>query len=59
MSRMVRAYQQAGFSASAKFDPVFGGTFVTVRRHGKEVIMGFAKHGVVIELGVPFIPVCD
>jgi predicted SpoU family rRNA methylase len=39
--------------------PGFGGTFVTVRRHGKDVIMGFAQHGVVIELGVPFIPVCD
>jgi hypothetical protein len=58
-SKMVSAYRQAGFSASAKFDSTFGGTFVTVTRHGKDVISGFAKRGVVIELGIPFIPVCD
>jgi hypothetical protein len=57
--RMVNAYRQAGFSASARFDPVFGGTFVTVKRHARNVIMGFAQHGVVISLGIPFIPVCD
>jgi hypothetical protein len=58
-SRMVSAYSGGGFSASARFDPVFGGTFVTVKRGGKNVIMGFARHGVVIELGIPFVPVCE
>ena len=57
--RMVHKYRNAGFAASSMFSSTFGGTFVTVKRGGQQVIGGFAMGGHVKTLGVPFVPVCD
>jgi hypothetical protein len=58
---MVSRYRNAGFRAAARFESTFQGTFVTVRRraHGRQVLGGFAVHGVVRTLGIPFVPVCE
>lgn len=56
---MVSRYRAAGFSASSRYDDVFVGTFVTVKRGGKQVIGGFAEGGKVTSLGIPFVPVCE
>jgi hypothetical protein len=59
---MARRYRRAGFVARAARDPMFGGTFVTVRRRrgGPQVAGGFALRGEPIGvLGVPRVPVCD
>ena len=56
---MVGRYRAAGFGATARFDPVFGGRFVSVRRAGRQVLGGFARGGAVRTLGVPFVPVCE
>jgi hypothetical protein len=58
-TRMVARYHRAGFGVSARFLPTFGGTFVTVRRHGRQVLGGFAKHRTVTILAVPAVPVCE
>jgi hypothetical protein len=56
---MVARYRAAGFAASSRYDDVFVGTFVTVKRNGKQVIGGFAEGGKVSILGIPFVPVCE
>jgi hypothetical protein len=56
---MVARYRAAGFAASSRYDDVFVGTFVTVKRNGKQVIGGFAEGGKVTSLGIPFVPVCE
>ena len=58
---MVNRYRRSGFRATARFDPTFQGTFVTVRRRsGAQVIGGFAPQGHAIQsLGLPFVPVCE
>jgi hypothetical protein len=59
-SDMVVRYRRAGFVASARFDHVFDGTFVTVRRpRGHVVIGGFGAHARVTTLAIPFVPVCE
>jgi hypothetical protein len=57
--RMVTRYRQAGFSASARFEEVFQGTFVTIKRDGDEVVGGFGEHGVIITVAIPAIAVCE
>jgi hypothetical protein len=58
-ARMVSKYRHAGFAASSMFSSTFGGTFVTVKRRGRQVLGGFATGGQVRNLAVPFVPVCD
>lgn len=57
--RMVTRYRNAGFRVSARYDPVFQGTFVHVKRRGDLVMVGFAERKVVGSLGIPFIPLCE
>lgn len=57
---MVRKYRAAGFRVAAGYEPTFGGTFVTVRRRGRQVMSGFAERGKPISvLGLPAVPVCE
>jgi hypothetical protein len=61
---MVNRYRDAGFAARAQFVSVFQGTFVTVRRRGRQVIGGFARGRVtarrpISTLGIPFVPTCE
>lgn len=58
-SRMVRLYRALGFSATAKFESVFQGTFVFVKRRGHNFIGGFASHRIVTTLAIPQVPVCE
>jgi hypothetical protein len=58
-SRMVARYRQAGFAASARFVDTFQGTFVTVKRHGQDVVGGFAEHRVLTMIAIPAIAVCE
>jgi hypothetical protein len=56
---MVARYRAAGFSASARFERTFQGTFVRVRRHGRDVVGGFGERGVVSIVAIPAIAVCE
>jgi hypothetical protein len=56
---MVRRYREAGFGSSSAFDSTFAGSFVTVLRHGRQVIGGFAERTTLSVVGVPFVPVCE
>ncbi len=58
-ARMVARYRTDGFSASSQFVDIFGGTFVRVRRGGRDVLSGFAEGRVVSTLAVPHVPVCE
>ena len=58
-SRMAARYRQAGFAASTQFVETFQGTFVTVKRHGHQVVGGFGEHGVVTSIAIPGIAVCE
>lgn len=58
-SRMVARYRAAGFSASARFDSTFQGTFVSVEGGGRQVMGGFGEGRVVAVLGIPAVPVCE
>ena len=58
-ARMVSKYRQAGFAASSMFSPTIGGTFVTVKRRGDQVLGAFAMGGHVKNLAIPAVPVCD
>jgi hypothetical protein len=58
-ARMVARYRAAGFTASARFESTFQGTFVGVRRHGREVVGGFAEGGVVTIVAIPAVAVCE
>lgn len=58
-SRMVARYRHAGFAASARFVDTFQGTFVTIKRHGQDVVGGFAEHRVLTMIAIPAIPVCE
>jgi hypothetical protein len=57
--RMVARYRQAGFSASARFEEIFQGTFVTIKRDGDQVVGGFGEHGLVTIVAIPAIAVCE
>lgn len=61
---MINRYRAAGFSARAQFVGIFGGTFVTVTRRGRQVIAGFARGRTTARrplstLGLPFVPTCE
>ena len=58
-ARMVARYRAAGFTASARFESTFQGTFVRVRRHGRDVVGGFADSSVVTIVAIPAIAVCE
>jgi hypothetical protein len=58
-ARMVARYRAAGFTASARFDGTFQGTFVRVRRHGHDVVGGFADAGAVSIVAIPAVSVCE
>jgi hypothetical protein len=58
-ARMVARYRAAGFTASARFESTFQGTFVRVRRHGRDVVGGFADGSVVTIVAIPAVSVCE
>ena len=58
-AEMVARYRRAGYRATAVYDSVFQGTFVSVSKRGRTRISGFATSGVVGSLGLPYIPVCE
>jgi hypothetical protein len=58
-ARMVARYRAAGFAASARFDGTFQGTFVRVRRHGRDVVGGFGEGRVVSIIAIPAVGVCE
>jgi len=57
--QMVRRYRAAGFTATARYDATFQGTFVGVVRAGKPLIGGFAEHGTLEILAIPAVTVCE
>ncbi len=57
--QMVARYRAVGFAASSRYDSTFVGTFVNVKRKGKQVIGGFAESGRITILGIPFVPLCE
>jgi len=44
---------------SGQYDGTFQGTFVRVRRHGHDVVGGFADAGAVTIVAVPTVSVCE
>ncbi|ADB51740.1 hypothetical protein [Conexibacter woesei] len=61
---MVNSYRDAGFAARAQFVDTFGGTFVTVKQRGRQVIGGFARGRAsarhpLATLGIPYVPTCE
>jgi hypothetical protein len=58
-ARMVARYRAAGYTASARFDRTFQGTFVRVRRHGRDVVGGFGAGSVVTIVAIPTVRVCE
>ena len=58
-SGMARLYRRAGFKVSSHYESTFGGTFVDVKRNGKQVLGGFAEKGKPVVLGLPAVPVCE
>jgi hypothetical protein len=56
---MVRRYRRAGFAVSSRFDPAIGARFVTIRRGGSQKLVGLARGGIVRQLGIPSIPICE
>jgi hypothetical protein len=58
-ARMVARYRAAGFTALARFESTFQGTFVSVRRHGRDVVGGFADGSVVTIVAIPAVSVCE
>lgn len=59
VSQMISRYRSAGYSASSRYDSTFAGTYVTVKRHGRIVLGGFATKTIVENLAIPQIPVCE
>jgi hypothetical protein len=58
-ARMVARYRTAGYEASARYDATFRGTFVTVRRRGRQVLGGFAGGRVITTLAIPGVQTCE
>lgn len=58
-SQMVADYKSAGYSATAAFNPTFGGTFTTVTQGTTGVIQGFGAKRIVTLLAIPAVQVCD
>ena len=58
-ARMVLRYRAAGFTASARFESTFQGTFVRVTRRGRDVVGGFGEGSVVTIIAIPAVSVCE
>jgi hypothetical protein len=58
-ARTVTRYRDAGFTASSEYVDTFGGSFITVKHRGRQVLGGFAERGRVSILAVPFVSVCE
>jgi hypothetical protein len=58
-ARMATRYRSAGFTASARFVSTFQGTFVRVKRHGRDVVGGFGEGSVVTIVAIPTVSVCE
>jgi hypothetical protein len=59
IKQMLARYRTAPFSASARFDTTFVGTFVTVHRGSRSVMGGFGEKKIVTLIGIPAVPVCE
>lgn len=59
VTTMVRVYRTAGYPTSARYDPTFQGTFVTVRRKGKAVLGAFATGTRIQSLAIPNVSACE
>lgn len=59
VARMTARSRAAGFAAAVRFDGTFQGTFVTVRRRGRQVLGAFAAHRVITILAMPAVAVCE
>lgn len=57
--QMIARYRRAGFSVASRFVDTFGGSFVTVKRGGRQVLGGFAERGRVRVVGIRHVPVCE
>lgn len=63
-NEMVSRYRAAGFAARAEFVDTFAGTFVNVKRNGRQTIGGFADRRASARrplsiVGIPYVPTCD
>lgn len=59
-ARMAEHYRRLGFSARSRYVGTFGGTFVTVRRSGRDVIGAFARgRGPITVLAIPAVSACE
>ena len=59
IKQMLARYRTAPFSASARFDTTFVGTFVTVRRGSRSVMGAFGEKKIVTLIAVPAVPLCE
>jgi hypothetical protein len=59
IARMVERYRKAGYTATARYDSTFAGTFVNVSRNGRRVLGAFGTGRVVGQLGLRGVPVCE
>lgn len=60
--RMIRAYRDAGFVVTSRFDPVFQARFTTAYRGGKTIVglsLGSSRNRVLRSVSVPFVPLCE
>ena len=58
-SRMVARYRAAGYQVKSQYDNVFQGTFVSVKKNGRDVIGGFGDHGTIRTIAIPRMQVCE
>lgn len=59
-ARMAERYRRAGFAVRTDAVATFGGTFVRVRRSGRDVLGAFAETGKPITvLAIPYVPTCE
>jgi hypothetical protein len=59
LAAMAAAYKAAGYHVSSGYDHTFGGTFVTVKKGGRQVLGAFGERRIVTVLALPDVPVCD
>jgi hypothetical protein len=59
-TRMAARYRQFPWAqVSSSYEDVFQGTFVTIKRHGRPVLGGFADGPHITLLAIPAVPVCE
>jgi hypothetical protein len=59
VAQMVARYRSAGYTASSRYDSTFRGTFVTIKRNGKQVLGGFATKKKLESLSLPTTQTCE